>query len=338
MPVLNIAMLGSDELARDIAKASDQRDVHTYVHKESTDDGEQRILSLIRPARYPEKLAPFLEALSVSRAGFLEVKAVDSSFGEALVAFSSAGINKGAYTINPSEGEWVDEEQVSNLMQQAGLGDWQAIQADGIEIRSQLMSMLEEMIPQLREEAARPLLVPVDQYFNVKGIGLVAIGYVQQGTVSIHDELSAMPSSGVASARSLQVMDDDVKQALAGDRVGIAMRNAQESWLGNGAILVHNSEEDEAKICPLITTNRTRLKVEKNPFQRRELQVGDVVHISSDLQFIVGRITEINDDGDFVVDWDSPLLARVDGPVNALLNQLDSNPRIIGGISELDAL
>ena len=34
MVVLNIAVIASDELARSIAKAADQRDVHTYVHKE----------------------------------------------------------------------------------------------------------------------------------------------------------------------------------------------------------------------------------------------------------------------------------------------------------------
>ena len=337
MPVLNIAMIGSDELAKDIAKASDQRDVHTYVHKEISEDGESRILSLIRPAKYPERLAPFLEALSVSRAGFLEVKMVDASLGEALVAFSSAGITKGVYTINPSEGEWVDSEQVSTLIQQAGLGNWKMVPADGVEIRSRLMLMLEEMIPQLKEEATRPLLVPVDQYFNVKGIGLVAIGYVQQGTVSVHDELAAMPALGTANARSLQVMDDDVKQALAGDRVGIAMRNAEESWLGGGAILVHKPTDDESEDSPLQVTSRTSMKVNKNPFQRRDLHVGDVVHISSDLQFIVGRVSKIEND-ELIVDWDSPLLARVDGPVNALLNQLDSNPRIIGGISELSPL
>ena len=31
MPVLNIAMVGSDELAKEVAKSTDQRDVHTYV-------------------------------------------------------------------------------------------------------------------------------------------------------------------------------------------------------------------------------------------------------------------------------------------------------------------
>ena len=63
MPVLNIAMVGSDELAKEIAKPTDQRDVHTYVHKENGPEGA-RILSLIRPAKYPERLRPFLCIIS----------------------------------------------------------------------------------------------------------------------------------------------------------------------------------------------------------------------------------------------------------------------------------
>ena len=38
MVVLNIAVIASDELARNIAKPADQRDVHTYVHKETGPD------------------------------------------------------------------------------------------------------------------------------------------------------------------------------------------------------------------------------------------------------------------------------------------------------------
>ena len=88
MVVLNIAVIGSDDLAKSIAKAADQRDVHTYVHKENGPDGA-RILSLIRPAKYPERLPPFLNALSTSQAGIVEVTAVDANLGEVLVAFAS---------------------------------------------------------------------------------------------------------------------------------------------------------------------------------------------------------------------------------------------------------
>ena len=91
MSVLNIAMVGSDDLAREIAKPTDQRDVHTYVHKESGENGP-RILSLIRPAKFPERLRPFLNALSAAKIGIIEITALDATLGEVIVAFSSAKI------------------------------------------------------------------------------------------------------------------------------------------------------------------------------------------------------------------------------------------------------
>ena len=338
MPVLNIAMVGSDSLAKEIAKASDQRDVHTYVHKENASDGSQRILSLIRPAKFPERLRPLLGALGVARSGLLEITEVNAALGEALIAFSSSGINNGIFVINPSEGGWVDEDQVKGLMQQAGLGEWKQAPPDGIQIREMLQGILESSLDELAMEETLPLIVPVDQFFNVKGIGLVAIGYVQQGKVAVHDELLALPSNGMANARSLQVMDDDVKVAKAGDRVGIAMRNAKEEWLGGGAIVVQNpiveKKADEALPIPLVECNKTKLTLKKSPFNRRTLEKGDVVHLSLDLQFAVGRVDEVDGDS-LIVEWDAPILIRIDGPGRALLNQLDSNPRILGHITSL---
>ena len=77
MAVLNIAIVGEDGFARSIAKPSDHRDVDTYVHKTGTGE-EARILSLIRPTRYPERLRPLLTALAAARAGVLQVRRIDA--------------------------------------------------------------------------------------------------------------------------------------------------------------------------------------------------------------------------------------------------------------------
>src|SRR6056300_1122761 len=122
MVVLNVAVIASDELAKSVAKPADQRDVHTYVHKEGTGD-DARILSLIRPAKYPERLRPFLNALSTAEAGLIEVTAVDATLGEVLVAFASAGIRRGLAVLNPGDGGWIDEDQVRMLFTQVGLNN-----------------------------------------------------------------------------------------------------------------------------------------------------------------------------------------------------------------------
>lgn len=331
MTVLNIAMIGSDDLAKSIAKATDQRDVHTYVHKESGADGP-RILSLIRPAKMPERIRPFFNSLCAARVGLLEVTGIDATFGEVLVGFSAAGITKGIYVINPAEGEWIDEDQVKAFIAQAGLSTWQQSGNDGIELRSALYGLMDEISSDLESAKQDPLVVPVDQHFNVKGIGLVAIGYVQSGSVSVHDELYLLPAEGPGTVKSLQVMDDDVEQAVAGDRVGIALRNAKEEHLTGGSLVIHPSIEDKNKgiSVPLSLDEHTRSSIElsTSPFQKRILAVGDVVHASVDLQFVVGRVESM--DSGLEVAWESPLFIRKENPPVVILAQLDSKPRIMG--------
>jgi len=331
MTVLNIAMIGSDDLAKSIAKATDQRDVHTYVHKESGADGP-RILSLIRPAKMPERIRPFFNSLCAARVGLLEVTGIDATFGEVLVGFSAAGITKGIYVINPAEGEWIDEDQVKAFIAQAGLSSWQQSGNDGIELRSALYGLMDEISSDLESAKQDPLVVPVDQHFNVKGIGLVAIGYVQSGSVSVHDELHLLPAEGPGTVKSLQVMDDDVEQAVAGDRVGIALRNAKEEHLTGGSLVIHPSIEDKNKgiSVPLSLDEHKRSSIElsTSPFQKRILAVGDVVHASVDLQFVVGRVESM--DSGLEVAWESPLFIRKENPPVVILAQLDSKPRIMG--------
>ena len=332
MPVLNIAMIGTDDLAREIAKPTDQRDVHTYVHKEPGQDGP-RILSIIRPAKYPERLRPFLNALSAARVGLLEVTGIDATLGESLVAFASANITKGIAVINAPEGEWVDEDKVKMFFKQAGLGEWTFGSMDGIQLRNTLYQHMDHMSEILLLNAAAPLVIPVDQHFNVKGIGLVAIGYVQSGTVNVHDDLVLLPANGTGNAKSLQVMDDDVAAAVAGDRVGLALRNAKEEHLGSGTLLVRPAVEDKKTNTniPLavVAHNHSMMKLSRSPFQKRILAEGDVVHASVDLQFIVGRVGAINGDEMEVV-WEAPLFIRRENPEATLIAQLDSKPRIMG--------
>ena len=331
MTVLNIAMVGSDDLAKSVAKATDQRDVHTYVNKESGPDGP-RILSIIRPAKMPERIRPFFNSLCAARVGLIEVTGVDATFGEVLVGFASAGVEKGIFVINPADGEWIDEDQVKGFMAQAGLSSWKQCGTDGIELREALYGLMDEISGDLESAKKEPLVVPIDQHFNVKGIGLVAIGYVQAGSVSVHDELHLLPAEGPGTVKSLQVMDDDVDEAVAGDRVGIALRNTKEDHLTGGSLIVHPAVEDKNKgiSIPLSLEKheKSSLELSISPFKKRVLAIGDVVHASVDLQFVVGRVESI--DSGLEVIWESPLFIRKENPPTVIIAQLDSKPRIMG--------
>ena len=175
MSVLNILFVGSDDVARSIAKKSDSRDVDNYIYKDLKEDSSFSTISILRPNNYPEKPKPFFTALTVSDFGIIEVGKIDTSFGEIIVSMACAGIKDGLIIINPSEGEWVDNAQVKALLQQAGLSNWEFVENDGVVIREKLIGVLNKIEPNDEDV----FVVAVDQAFTVKGVGLVAVGHVQ---------------------------------------------------------------------------------------------------------------------------------------------------------------
>ena len=320
MSVLNILFVGSDEVARTIAKKSDSRDVDNYVYKDLKEDGTFSTISILRPNNYPEKPKPFFASLTVSDFGIIEIGKVDGVFGEAIVSMACAGIEKGFVIINPAGGEWVDEIQVKTLLEQAGLVNWEFIDNDGVVIREKLIAILNQINPNKDEG----FVIAVDQAFTVKGVGLVAVGHVQSGKVNKHDEVLFAGSEGNAIARSLQVMDLDVDVANIGDRVGLALRTAgafREDLLGKGSILADSKERFEIQ-------SKSNFQLDKAAFQMNDLGAGDIVHFCSDLQFTVGRIIEINEN--ISIKWDFPIVLNKDSKRNPLIIQLEANPRIMG--------
>ena len=325
MPVLNVGFVGTDEFARTLAKKGDSRDIDSYVHKETVGD-ETRVLSILRPLKHPDSIRPLLSILNVSRVGLIEVSKIDAALGECLVAFGCAGVERGIVIIKPEEGGWVDPEQVKMLLPQAGL-NWEILEncPEPHEIRHSLFEMAME------SSVENSLIVPLDQHFNVQGIGTVGIGYVQSGVIRKHDEVEELPGGNSAIVRSLQVMDEDVEQANSGDRVGIAFRGLKEGVLGKGSVIVHKGSSS-------VTAHTSSMgSLSKAPFQKRELSVGDVIHASVDMQFRVGRVDEIMEGG-LRINWESPLLVRERGESRVILVQLDALPmRIIGSLSMLSS-
>ena len=289
MSVLNILFVGSDDVARSIAKKSDSRDVDNYIYKDLKEDSSFSTISILRPNNYPEKPKPFFTALTVSDFGIIEVGKVDATFGEIIVSMSCAGIKDGLIIINPSEGEWVDD-----------------------------------VLNKIEPNDDEGFVVAVDQAFTVKGVGLVAVGHVQSGKVNKHDDIIFAGSEGNAIARSLQVMDLDVEVANLGDRVGLALRTAgafREDLLGKGSILADSENRFEIQA-------NSKFKLNKAAFQKNDLAVGDVVHFCSDLQFVVGRITENNEE--LKIEWDFPIVLNKSSQRNPLIIQLEAKPRIMG--------
>ena len=64
----------------------------------------------------PERIRPFFNSLCAARVGLPEVTGIDATFGEVLVGFATAGIS--GLRNQPSQGEWIDEDQVKAFIAQ----------------------------------------------------------------------------------------------------------------------------------------------------------------------------------------------------------------------------
>ena len=324
MPVLNVAVLATESLLRSLGKISDSRDVESYVYKEGEGE-ERRILSMIRPLKHPESLRPLLSALNVAESGIIEVSEINAAVGEAMVAYSSSKVDNGHIIINPKDGDWIDPEKLSLIRNQAGLESWKIHDSlpDPHDIRSELLSRVEV------GAGEEDFLVSIDQHFVVRGIGLVGIGYVRSGIIRKHESVEIYPGGHVGVVRSLQVMDDDVDFAVTGDRVGVALRGVQDNILDKGSQIVSVGSK------LLTRMEKSEIKVDVSVFQRNVLKVGDIVHMSCDLQFIVGRVESVSE-GSMVVVWDRPVDVRTSSKKPPLLVQLDAGPmRIIGSVTDI---
>jgi selenocysteine-specific elongation factor len=78
----------------------------------------------------------------------------------------------------------------------------------------------------------------VDRVFSLRGIGTVVTGTLWSGSVGEGDELRAEPTGEEVRVRSVQVHDEPVERADAGQRVALALPGIERTRLKRGDALV----------------------------------------------------------------------------------------------------
>jgi selenocysteine-specific elongation factor len=86
--------------------------------------------------------------------------------------------------------------------------------------------------------ASRPTRLFVDRVFTLQGIGTVVTGTLWSGSIGAGDVLRAEPAGLDVRVRSVQVHDEAVERAEAGQRVAVALPGVERSSLRRGDALV----------------------------------------------------------------------------------------------------
>jgi len=89
-----------------------------------------------------------------------------------------------------------------------------------------------------RDDEDAPTRLYVDRVFSLRGIGTVVTGTLWSGVLAEGDELRAEPSGLAVRVRSVQVHDEPVELAEAGQRVAVALPGVERAHLRRGDALI----------------------------------------------------------------------------------------------------
>ena len=103
------------------------------------------------------------------------------------------------------------------------------------------------LVPERDERG--PARLPIDRVFSVEGIGTVVTGTLWSGAVRAGDTLAVLPAGSVVRVRQVEVHDQPVPAAVAGNRTAIAIHGVAREDLSRGDWLVSPGRFRETEIA-----------------------------------------------------------------------------------------
>ena len=103
----------------------------------------------------------------------------------------------------------------------------------------ELMSIVDEYIPNPTRETDKPFLMPVEDVFSITGRGTVATGRVERGQVKVGDnvEIVGIKATQKSVVTGVEMFRKLLDQAEAGDNIGALLRGISRESIQRGQVL-----------------------------------------------------------------------------------------------------
>lgn len=197
-----------------------------------------------------------------------------------------------------------------------------------------LLGALDRAVSRLPGHAARrgPARLHIDRVFTLRGIGTVVTGTLWSGRIACGDEVVVLPQELEARVRSVQVHDEPMEGASAGQRVALALAGVGWRELERGDVVCHR----QAGLSPTYRVNAT-ISLEPGA---RALAAGTRIQVHHGTRDVPARAVPL--DGDKLLpDRHTPCQLRLEAPLMVergdlvVLRQI-APPDTIGGGEVLD--
>ena len=269
-----VAVPVDENLASFIGKKGSSESITFFNRKYEND-----VIVMLFPSQEDEKVHALAETLLIASRIVLSTSAIDKKFGEALVA--SSLLDKTVLITSDND--------IGPLLKGTGMSNYKVVS------KEELLDAIVAPAPDARA-AAEGVRVDIDKAFPVRGIGTVALGVVTRGTIKQHDKLYHTSGKQVM-VRSLQSQDEDVTSAGVGTRVGVSLKDINESEIGKGDLLTS---------APVRRSRKITVKYRASPAAKENIMEG------SSYKFVTGFsrsdcvVTKVGG-GEMEVDLASPV-------------------------------
>lgn len=132
------------------------------------------------------------------------------------------------------------KEDIKNLVKGKFLGNAEIVPVSAI--TGYNIELLKEKIMQIalsvKEKSTGGIFrMPIDRVFTLKGFGTVVTGTVLSGRVSVDSSVEILPTGITSRARGLQSHGEPLKEAFAGQRVGINLQGVSKEEIKRGDVV-----------------------------------------------------------------------------------------------------
>jgi len=114
-----------------------------------------------------------------------------------------------------------------------------ALEGSAPESVDELMTAVDEYIPEPVRDVDKPFLMPVEDVFSISGRGTVATGRVDRGIINVGDDVEIVGINDTAKtvATGVEMFRKLLDQGQSGDNVGILLRGTKKDEIERGQVL-----------------------------------------------------------------------------------------------------
>ncbi len=121
----------------------------------------------------------------------------------------------------------------------------------------ELVTALDEYIPEPKREIDKDFLLPVEDVFSIKGRGTVGTGRIERGKINVGDkvEIVGLGETRTTTVTGVEMFNKTLDEGRAGDNVGLLLRGVEKNELERGQVMAkpgsitpHNKFEGEVYV------------------------------------------------------------------------------------------